>query len=229
MAVTQRTHSGVGVTGKIGKRGRGHSPRRFKAFRRNYLARPPWIVVTNLFFGLGWLRAAVSKVIDPAWWSGEIVATFVASHESLTLDWFRPILALILLTPAVVLASIVLTMQAIVGLCLLVKARPAWALSVGIAMNLAFVAIGAVNPSVFYLIGQGSALLWILSERQRFSNRAPLVMTAVGATFAAFNVPFVASLHPAAVSDDPAIIMVTLGALAAVAAGLTSRRSPFRQ
>ncbi len=51
-------------------------------------ARPPaWVVVTQVFIGLGWLRAAAEKLIEPHWWAGGTINDFLADHDDTTLGW----------------------------------------------------------------------------------------------------------------------------------------------
>lgn len=46
---------------------------------------PAWVVVTEVFIGLGWLRAATEKLIDPPWWAGGTISDFLADHDAITL------------------------------------------------------------------------------------------------------------------------------------------------
>ena len=51
---------------------------------------PVWVVVTQVFLGLGWLRAAAEKLISGGWWRGEAIEAFLAEHEAQTLGWYQP-------------------------------------------------------------------------------------------------------------------------------------------
>ena len=53
-----------------------HSDRLSKLFAARFADQPAWAAVTEVFIGLGWLRAATSKIIDPSWWSGDHLAEF---------------------------------------------------------------------------------------------------------------------------------------------------------
>ena len=101
-----------------------------------------------------------------------------------------------------------------------------FALAVGVLMNLNFMAAGAVNPSAFYLVIQGTIALW-LAERTRAGQRAGRALTATavaGAGLAALSVPYISTLHPHGVVEDPAVMMVMGGALTVVGCGLAHRR-----
>lgn len=53
------------------------------AFDRRFVSRPSWVVLAELFLGVGWLRAATSKAIERDWWAGRTIADFVADYHSL--------------------------------------------------------------------------------------------------------------------------------------------------
>ena len=186
---------------------------------------PPWVVVTQLFFGLGWLRATGEKVVSIDWWTGDAIRAFVAEYQGATLGWFQPILDAALGLGPAVLALVVLVAELAIGLALVANRRTRWALAAAIALNLVFVATGAVNPSAFYLIGQGALALWLVGRRPPTPglSRALRLTTAVAVALAAVSIPFVTTLHPAAVIDDPAIMILFLGGLTALAGELTHR------
>ena len=186
---------------------------------------PPWAVVTQLFFGLGWLRATGEKVISIDWWTGATIETFVAEHQGATLGWFQPTLDAAVGLGSAGLAVGVLATELAIGLGLVLNRGSRPALAAALALNLAFVAIGAVNPSAFYLIGQGALALWMVGRRAATPglSRALRFTTAAAVALAAVSLPFVATVHPADVIDDPAIMVVLLGGLTALACELTHR------
>lgn len=186
---------------------------------------PPWIAVTQLFFGLGWLRAAGAKVIDPNWWTGDTIRRFVADHQDLTLPWIEPLLTVVVLPAAALVAVVVVVLQVAVGSALALNRAVMPALLVASTLNLVFVAIGAVNPSAFYLVGQGAVALWYLGRRSPSPglSRGLQFGVAIAVALAVISVPFIGTVHPAEVIDDPAIMMVTLAGLTALAAELTHR------
>ncbi len=185
---------------------------------------PPWLVVSQLFFGLGWARAAAAKVISLDWWTGATVSEFVAGNDAATLGWFRGAAELAAdLAPVTALA--VLLTQLFVAASMVTNRAFGLALAAASLLNLSFVAIGAVNPSAFYLFGQGAMALWLIGRLKPTAalSRTLRFAVAVAVAVAAISAPFIETLHPAHVIDDPAIMLAFLGGLAAVAIELTHR------
>ena len=196
---------------------------RYERLLNRAARRPPWVVVVSIFFGLGWLRAAVSKSIDGNWWSGAEIDSFVADHADVTVGWFQPILNGLVVMPAPMLALVVVCIQVSVAACLLTNRRIIPALLVATVLNVVFVAVGAVNPSAFYLVGQGALLLWAMTDGRGVRRQTIMFISIGAALFAVLNVPFITTLHPEKVIDDPAIMLATLAGLAALGAQLASR------
>ncbi len=187
-------------------------------FTTRFAGQPAWAAVTEVFIGLGWLRAATSKIIDPSWWSGDYLVHFLADHDQATLGWYAPFVDLVVAPNAVLVALAVLVLQLVVAASLLTGRARTVGLGLGIAMNLHFVAAGAVNPSAFYLLAQGALVLWLVEAWSSRRAQATLPgVAASGLAVAGFNLPFIATLHPAEVIDDPAIMFCTLGALTCLA------------
>lgn len=191
---------------------------------RSVADRPPWLVITQLFFGLGWLRAAGAKVISIDWWTGDAICSFVADHADTTLPWIEPVTdAVVAVAPLI--AVLVLDLQAGTGLALIVDRGVPAALAAATLLNVTFVAIGAVNPSAFYLVGQGAIALWLVGRRPPTArvSRALRLTTGAAVAAAAVSAPFITTVDPALVIEDPAIVIVMLGALTALACQLTHR------
>lgn len=186
---------------------------------------PAWAVVMELFIGLGWLRAAAAKVIDARWWTGDYLRTFLDDHATESLGWFVPFADGVVVPLAPLVAAVVLAAQIGVGTCLALGRYRLAALGGGITMNLAFVAAGAVTPSAFYLIIQMALAFWVLDRATRSRIIRPMV-AAVGVAVAAFNIPFVSTLHPDAVIEDPALMLITIGALTATGAVVGAVSAP---
>ena len=186
---------------------------------------PAWVVVTQVFIGLGWLRAAAEKLIDLHWWAGDGISEFLSAHDEMTVGWYVPI-AEVVDSQAVIVAVVVLAAQLVAGLALVAGRFVGVGLAVGIFLNLNFVAAGAVNPSAFYLLSQGALVLWSAERRGGdHGDRSRLVAAAVGgATVAVVSVPFIHTLHPAAVVDDPAVMLVLVGSLTFLACDMVHRR-----
>lgn len=187
------------------------------------VGRPAWVVVAELFLGLGWLRAAAEKVIDPAWWRGELLGDFVTAQTDLALGWYRPFLDLVAGSRAAENAMVVLVLQAVVGLTLLAGRGIPMALAVGVFLNLHFVAAGAVNPSAFYLVIEGVLALWLAERSTRHLEAGLRVVATTMVALALMSVPFINTVQPAAVVHDPALMYVTLGGLTLLGCDLVHR------
>lgn len=183
-----------------------------------------WLLVIELFLGLGWARAAVEKVIDVDWWTGDAIQRFVAENEASALGWFAPFLSTVVVPLAVVVAAIVLALEGFVAASLLSGRRRGVGLAVGIGLNLTFLAAGAVNPSAFYLVLQGAAVIALVERTQRDLDRPLFGVELVVVTAAAMSAPSIRTLHPAQVIEDPAIMVLTLAALTVLVVELLLRR-----
>lgn len=49
---------------------------------------PAWVLVTQLFIGFGWNRAAVEKIIDTSWWSGDALSRFLEAQSGRTVSCY---------------------------------------------------------------------------------------------------------------------------------------------
>jgi thiosulfate dehydrogenase [quinone] large subunit len=182
------------------------------------------LVGLRLFLAVGWMRAAVEKVIDSRWWDGLILDNFLRAQRPQALPFFRPIMdhlispRLVVVSVAVVVAQIVCSLLILTGRWL----RPA--LIVAVVMNLTFVFAGRVNPSAFYLVMEFTLLIAIAdgvigpagrrSTRSLAACSVALIVAAVALT------PFVETLDPAEVITDPAIVLAVVLAIAGVVFGL---------
>ncbi len=193
---------------------------------RHLAGRPAWVLVTRLFIGLGWLRAAGEKILDPAWWRGQTLATFLADTDEAMLGWYRPFIELVTGFGLPVVAMIVVVAQLGAGIGLITGRHLGRWLAVGIFLNLNFVAAGAVNPSAFYLLSQGALALW-LAERHRNRGQARRLLIAAAAVswfLLTLNLTSISTVHPAEVIDDPAVMLVFGAALAVIGCDLAHRR-----
>jgi thiosulfate dehydrogenase [quinone] large subunit len=208
-------------------RSRAATPRQL--LTEHFVGLPAWVVVTRLFIGLGWLRAVAEKLIDPAWWTGDVLEDFVSTHTDTTLGWYAPFLDSVALPMASGVAAIVVAGQLVAGISLVTGRRLNVGLAVGMFLNLHFMAAGAVTPSAFYLLAQGALVLWLCERNASQSPSSALRATAAAATLVAgLNLAFVSTLHPADVIEDPAVMFSFGGALTALAC-LLAADSPQRQ
>lgn len=178
---------------------------------------PPWVLLVQFFIGLGWLRAVAEKVIDPSWWEGAVLRDFLTGHADLALPWYRTFAETVIEPNLFVVAVTVVLAQLFAAVALLSGWRLSAGLAVGAFLNLNFMAAGAVNPSIFYLICQTALLLWILHGESGPKKRPLRLLATVSLLLVLLNVPFISTLDPAAVIEDPATVLVTLGLLTAVA------------
>ena len=171
------------------------------------------IIPLQLFLATGWLRAAIEKVIDPSWWSGDTLTAFLSEQRTEMLPWFRWFSDAMIQPTAPLVAVVVLITQLAIACCLLTNRWVTQALWAGIGLNLCFTMAGRVNPSAFYLVMQ-VALLFAFSRR---ASEAVAVRRAVlWLVPAALVAPFARTLHPHEVIDDPALMLAFIGVMASV-------------
>lgn len=189
---------------------------------------PVWVLLIQTFIGLGWLRAATEKVIDGGWWSGATIEEFLAEHADTRLPWFDTFAELFVEPNINAVIVGVVMLQAMVGLALVTGFGRRIALVVGMAMNLVFVAGGAVSPSVFYLLAQMAVLFWVLESRwDRNSEQLTYLTMAVGWVVALASLPFMRTVDPVAVIEDPAVMLATFGGLVSACSFLLIDRMRF--
>lgn len=181
---------------------------------------PSWILLIELFIGLGWIRAAVSKAIEPDWWNGDVIRDFVASMAGEGLVWWEPVLDTVVLRAPVAVAVAVFLGQLVAGMSLLAGRWLGLGLTVGMTLNLTFVLSGAVEPSVFYLISQAVIALWLYENHRdpQVGRRSLRGFMYAAAVVVMVSVPFVGTLDPVRVIDDPAAVLTTY----AVAIGVST-------
>jgi hypothetical protein len=186
---------------------------------------PPWVLVARLFFGLGWIRAATEKLIDPYWWNGTTIERFLTEHVDSTLAWYRPFTEHVVAPQLDFVVVLVVALQLVAGVSLLTGRALGLGLAIGIVLNLNFVAAGAVNPSAFYLIAQISLALWLVEQHpEPAGRRALLGGTLIVVVLGVLSAPLIGTLHPAEVIDDPAVMFLTFALLATVGTVAAIRR-----
>jgi thiosulfate dehydrogenase (quinone) large subunit len=168
----------------------------------------------RLFLAAGWLRAAAEKLIDHEWWSGEKLRSFLDAQHRDALPFFRPVMDSVIAPYAVQVAAAVAILQLLIGLALLVGRPLRTALWAGIVLNVVFVLCGRVNPSAFYLVMEASLLYAVSTGHLGRGVRTPTARSflTIGAWLAVAGAmaPFVRTLEPAEVIDDPAMMLVFL-------------------
>lgn len=174
-----------------------------------------------MFLGFGWLRAGIEKMIDESWWSGDPLRLFLIEQRSFALPFMEPLIDELFEPFAPLIALFVLFAQLAIGVAFVTTRGLRPALWAGVTLNVVFVAMGAVDPSVFYLVIQLSLLaavaLGVFGGQRREPNPISIgLKLGVAASLA----PLAKSIAPADVIHDPAVIMVTVALLAAATESL---------
>ena len=203
------------------------------------------LLPVRLFLALGWLRAGVEKAIEPSWWRGDGLRSYLAEQlttGAVTITPYRAVMDDLWRPLATPLGIAVLATQLLVGLALLVGYRTRAALTVGIVLNVQFILAGSVDPSVFYLVLAialfavdpadlpGVDQLRAVDPPWRWtvprpSNRTLGVATGIVAVAGAALLPFVRTIDPARVVEDPAVILLTVTGMAVLTAILRRSRA----
>jgi thiosulfate dehydrogenase [quinone] large subunit len=178
----------------------------------------PLIVVApiRIFLAVGWLRATAEKAVDAEWWRGRGVTQFLTTERALALPFVRPLMDGVFRTGAPAIAQLVLLGELAAGLAIASGRCLRLGLRVAVVLNVAFVLCGRVNPSAFYLVME-IALLFAFSEgaiggtATTPSRRATFVWAAVATAAGVAMMPFIVTLRPAEVIDDPAAMLAFLG------------------
>lgn len=194
---------------------RGHIERRLNV--------PPWVLLVEVFIGFGWLRAAIEKVMDPAWWNGSALREFIEIQLDSALPWYRVFLETVIEPNVFVVSVIVVFAQFFAGVALISGWKVLAGLATGVFLNMHFIAAGAVNPSIFYLVCQIALLLYLLHGESRISRRQLRLLATASFVLVLVNLPFISTIDPAEVIEDPAMVLVTLGLLTAVASRVGAR------
>jgi uncharacterized membrane protein YphA (DoxX/SURF4 family) len=183
----------------------------------------------RIFLAAGWLRAGAEKVIEPQWWNGTQLRTFLGAQHDDALPFFRPVMEHVIAPSATFVAIVVVLTQIGCGIAIGLGKHLRLALRWAFMMNVVFILTGRVNPSAFYLVMELVLLLAIADGTIGVRPTAPswrTVATAgVSAGLAAAVVPYVRTIEPAKVIDDPAMMLVFLGFV--IAATLMARRAMY--
>ncbi len=194
---------------------------------RRFGAMPSWVLVPQLFLAAGWLRAGIEKATTSAWWKGEALRGFVEANTDQAVTIYEPFLSHVVEPYAVVVAVAVCLAELAIAALLAFNHRVLGALLVATFLNVHFMLAGAVNPSAFYLVIAMVIVLWHLDNRGSAATRRAIARRAVvAATVITVGLgPFVRTVQPAQVIEDPAIVLIFLSVLLAVAT-LWAHRQP---
>ncbi len=116
-----------------------------------------YLVPLRLFIGLGWIRAAIEKLIDPHWHDGsKLLAFFDAQIMGgyVVFPAYQSLMEGVFTQQVVFMSWLVAVGQLLVGIGILTGTLTSVALIAAIFLNMNFMFAGRVNPSAFYLIIQ---------------------------------------------------------------------------
>jgi thiosulfate dehydrogenase [quinone] large subunit len=187
------------------------------------------VVVLRVFLAIGWMRAAVEKLIHAEWWHGNGVRSFLAGDRAMAVPFVRPAMDGVLHDRAALVAVLVVLAELGCSVAIATGCVLRTGLWTATVLNVAFVLCGRVNPSAFYLVMQ-AALLFTIAEgsigrrtrrRPAFGHDARTARaardhagTALLVVLGVAMVPFIRTLAPADVIADPAAMLAFLGILA---------------
>lgn len=178
------------------------------------------LLPVRLLLAAGWLRAGAEKLVDGEWWSGAGLRSFLAEQHHEALPFFRPVMDHLIAPAAVMVALVVMVTELMCGLAIGSGRRMRVALRWGFMLNIVFLLAGSVNPSVFYLVMELVMLSAIadgaLGAETSTPSRLTIVMAAVAAALAVACVPYIRTIDPERVIDDPAMMLSFIGAVVAL-------------
>ncbi|MEY2583532.1 MAG: thiosulfate dehydrogenase (quinone) large subunit [Ilumatobacteraceae bacterium] len=165
----------------------------------------------RLFLAAGWLRAGAEKLIDPQWWTGAKLRTFLDAQHDAALPFFRPVMDGLIAPHAQVVAIVVVVTQLLCGLAIAIGKPLRPALRWVFLMNVVFIMTGKVNPSAFYLVMEIALLFAIADGVISVRPSAPSWRTVVAAVassgLGAAVAPYIRTIEPAKVIEDPAMML----------------------
>jgi thiosulfate dehydrogenase [quinone] large subunit len=177
---------------------------------------PPWVLLPQLFLAAGWLRAGIANATTGGWWSGAGVREFIAVDTGHAVDVYAPFLTHVVEPLAVAVAITVCVAEVAVGSLLVLNRWTVGTLLSGAFLNLHFMLAGAVNPSAFYLVIAMVIVLWRVESGDGAVRRSIARRTATAAAVTTVGLtPFVTTVRPAQVIEDPAIVLIFLSLLLA--------------
>lgn len=180
---------------------------------------PAWVLLPQLFLAAGWARAGIENAIDGDWWTGETLRRFIEMNAVHGVPIYEPFASHVVQPLAAPIAALVCATELAVAVMLALNYRVVGAVIVGSFLNVHFMLAGSVNPSTFYIVIGMVIIVWHLERRCSMAARRTYARRTRRAAAAAFLglAPFVTTIHPARVIEDPAIVLIFLSALTALA------------
>jgi thiosulfate dehydrogenase [quinone] large subunit len=177
------------------------------------------LLPVRIFLAAGWLRAGAEKVIDPAWWHGAVLRGFLAKQHSAAIPFFRPVMERLIAPAAIVVALTVMVTQLLCGVMIASGKKMKLALRWAFLMNVTFILAGRVTPSAFYLVLELVLLFAIadgvLSTTPTVPSRSTFAAAGISVLLAAIFVPYIRTIQPAEVIEDPAMMLMFIGLVTA--------------
>lgn len=186
------------------------------SFLDRYQGLPTWALLIQIFLAVGWGRAALAHGLSSRWWSGAEVLEFVELETDLAIGFYRRFLDGPVTSFPVATAVIVVATQLLVAIMLGLNTRAEWFLGVAALLNVQFIAAGAVNPSIFYLVATLAITFGrIEANGGLFSlRRQTRIAVCVGSVAVLLLIPWVKTVRPDGAIEDPALVLIFLTLLA---------------
>lgn len=173
------------------------------------------LLPVRIFLAAGWLRAGAEKVIDPKWWHGVGLRNFLTKQHHEALPFFRPIMDHVIAPAAILVAITVMATQLLCGVMIGSGKHMRLALRWAFFMNTVFVLSGRVNPSAFYMVMELVLLFAIadgaMSVKPTIPSRTTFFAAAAAAGLGMAVVPYIRTVEPAKVIEDPAMMLMFIG------------------
>ena len=188
--------------------------------------RPAYVVLLELFLVLGWGRAAVAKLMSAPWRDGTQLQEFIADHDPLTIGWYRPLANLISSNGTWLWAAFIVAVELAIAISLFIGRGTAVAIATAIFLNVNFILAGQGNPSIFYILMQVAVGLWLVEGPlpRSMARSATRVVGLLAVVLVVATVPYLKTLDPHAVIDDPAAVLAAGLLCTAVACAISWHR-----
>lgn len=203
-----------------------------------------YLLPLRLFLGLGWLRAGVEKIGEPAWHNGEALTVFLQQQlaaDAVYFPFYQTLINELFLPNAVILSWLITLGELLVGVAIITGVFTNLALLCGFFMNVNFVLAGVVNPSAFYIVIQSVLLcsnvgatlgadaylskhirsVFLVAqpkfrpEERSFEKWCFLLLAVLFGGAAVGVIPFIRDYSPHSV-DDPAMLLFILSGLSSL-------------
>lgn len=210
----------------------------------------------RLFIGLGWTRAALEKLLEPAWHNGTALLQFLteqANADAIYFPFYQVWVVELFVPHVQFLSCVIMIGQLLAGIAIGIGLFTNLALLGGLFMNLNFVLIGRVNPSAFYIViqtalfaGNAGTILGLDTlvprlipmngktavKPSRHSTPTSkrwgyLLLTGFSWLITLLVIPYIRDYSPHSV-DDPAMLLFILSALGGLSAFILFARQKAR-